>query len=80
MICGGVMDSGARIYDEHPARELTLTVKEILDLLTGYDRSKGEYSGEPHPVWKQIMEASATIKRPDGIKATQKLLSLAKCK
>ena len=75
----GLATSGAVLYDIHPKRRMLLNNEEIFDLLTGRNRNNPDKPNEPHEVWKNIQRATATAKRPNGIKGSMKLLKRAWC-
>ena len=72
-------DTGARIYDLHPRRELFFDDNEILDELTGRNRSDKNKPNDPHPTWVEVKRTTASASRPDGIKGSTKLIRQCKC-
>ena len=73
----GLATSGTVLYDIHPKQRMLLNNEEIFDLLTGRNRNNPDKPNEPHEVWKNIQRATATAKRPNGIKGSMKLLKRA---
>ena len=61
-------DTGARIYDLHDRRELCFDDNEILDELTGRNRSDESSPYEPHPTWAEVIRTTTSATRPNGIK------------
>ena len=72
---GTCPDTGARIYDLHPCRELLFDDNEILAELTGRNRS----NNTPHPSWAHIVETTTSASRPNGVKGSTKLIRRCKC-
>ena len=65
----------------HWQRELRSNWKTLWVLLTGRDVHGERVAGmSESPWWKQIIQLTATQKRPDGIKGSPKLLSRNKCR
>ena len=76
---GTCPETGARLYDLHPRRELFYDNNEILDELTGRNRFDETKPNEPHPTWKEIVRATTTESRKNGIKGSTKLIQQCKC-
>jgi len=76
---GSCPATGARIYDLHPRRELLYEDRELLAELTGRKRLHHSGATAPHQVWCQVISATTTNKRPDGIKGSTKLVRKCKC-
>ena len=72
---GTCPDTGARIYDLHPCRELLFDDNEILAELTGQNR----HNNTPHPTWAHIVETTKSDSRPNGVKGSTKLIRRCKC-
>ena len=70
----------ARIYDLHPRRQLIFDDQEILDELTGRNRSDKNKPNQPHPVWTEVKRATSTRARPKGIVGSRKLIRACKCR
>ena len=70
----------ARIYDLHPRRQLIFDDQEILDELTGRNRSDKNKPNQPHPVWTEVKRATTTRAGPKGIVGSRKLIRACKCR
>lgn len=80
MVFAGVTEDGKKMYDLHEARRMRYTTGEVFNKLTGYNPRKPNEPKIPHPIWREIQEATRTVKRPNGIKGSTKLLKQCMCR
>ena len=67
-------ETGARIYNLHPKRELGYDDKQILDKPTGLNRFNEEEPNQPHATWESILRPTISKSQPRGIKGSTKLI------
>ena len=72
-------ETGAKLYDLHERRELYYDDNEILDELTDRNCSDEKNPNAPHPTWCEVINATTSDSRPNGIKGSTKLIRECKC-